>query len=187
MRNAEENEESASANDLRKFAAVIELDGAVGDWVILKPHEMEVEYWRELLKHDSLLSVLQPKGPCVVLVVTVQRLRLDVVGEAFFDGLLPLDVKLDVVEGLCPCRLVVHILAPDIRHLVLNGKNIAMKTLTKSFTILPSKRRGMVPSTQVAFILDSSLSSSTLRMIAIDIIPNTRTTHDLAENVQRED
>ena len=107
-----------SASYLRKLAAIIELDRAVSDWVILEPHEMEVEHRRELFKHDPLLRVLQPKGPCVVLVVTVQCLCLDVVGEAFFDGLLPFDVKLDVVEGLCPCRLVVHVLAPDIRHLV---------------------------------------------------------------------
>ena len=97
------SEESASANDLRKLAAVIELDRAVSDWVILEPHEMEVEHRRELFKHDPLLRVLQPKGPCVVLVVTVQCLCLDVVGEAFFDGLLPLDIELDVVEGFRPC------------------------------------------------------------------------------------
>ena len=105
-----------SASYLRKLAAIIELDRAVSDGVILEPHEVKVEHWWELLKHDSFLRVLQPKGPCVVLVVPVQCLRLDVVGEAFFNGLFSLDVQLDVVEGLGPRRLVVHILTPDIRH-----------------------------------------------------------------------
>ena len=151
-----------SAIYLWELASVVELDGAVGDGIILEPHEVEVKHWRELLEHDSLLCVLQTKGPRVVLVVPVQCLSLYVVCEAFLDGLLSFDVQLDVVEGLCPRGLVVNVLATDVRDLVGNDENIG--SIPKDSTILPSKRRGMVPSTQVAFILDSSLSSSTLRI-----------------------
>ena len=85
-----------SAIYLWELASVVELDGAVGDGVILEPHEVEVKHWRELLEHDSLLCVLQTKGPRVVLVVPVQCLGLYVVCEAFLDGLLSFDVQLDV-------------------------------------------------------------------------------------------
>ena len=103
---------------LWELASVVKLDGAVGDGVILEPHEVEVKHWRELLEHDSLLCVLQTKGPRVVLVVPVQCLGLYVVCEAFLDGLLSFDVQLDVVEGLCPRGLVVNVLATNVRDLV---------------------------------------------------------------------
>ncbi len=41
-----------------KYIPVIQLDVRISDWVILKPHEVEVEHWGELHKHYSFLSLL---------------------------------------------------------------------------------------------------------------------------------
>ncbi len=52
-------DEGAEIQQLRELAPVVELDGGVCDWIVLEPHQMEVEDGRELLKDDSFLCVLK--------------------------------------------------------------------------------------------------------------------------------
>ncbi len=40
------------------YIPVVQLDVRISDWVVLEPHEVEVEHWGELHKHHSLLSLL---------------------------------------------------------------------------------------------------------------------------------
>lgn len=64
---------------------VVELDGAVGDGVVLEAHEVQVQHGREGGEDHALLRLLQPVLARVVLVLAVQRLRADVVLERLVD------------------------------------------------------------------------------------------------------
>ena len=57
----------------------------------------------------------------IILVVSVERLCLNVVLEGLDDALLALDVELDVVEALGPGRLVVYVLTLNV------GKHLSLK------------------------------------------------------------
>ena len=37
---------------------VIDLNIAISDWIILKPHQMQVQHWRELDEDHTLLCLL---------------------------------------------------------------------------------------------------------------------------------
>lgn len=58
-----------------------------------------MQHWRERLKDDSLLGVLQSKALGVVAVLTIHRLDGHVVLERVVESLEVLDVELDV----CGC------------------------------------------------------------------------------------
>lgn len=64
---------------------VVELDGAVGDGVVLEAHEVQVENGREGGEDHALLRLLQPVLARVVLVLAVQRFCADVVLERLVD------------------------------------------------------------------------------------------------------
>jgi hypothetical protein len=45
--------------DSHKHEPVVELDGAVGHWVVLEPHEVEVQDRRKRGEDDALLGILK--------------------------------------------------------------------------------------------------------------------------------
>mmetsp|Transcript_64905 Transcript_64905/g.169916 ORF Transcript_64905/g.169916 Transcript_64905/m.169916 type:complete len:237 (+) Transcript_64905:1138-1848(+) len=93
--------------------------------VEVEPLELQVEHRREGQEADALLGLLLPVPLRLVGVVALEGLLRGELLEGLLDAVqlltpLPLDVQLDVVEGLVASRLVVHVDALDVvLHLAL--------------------------------------------------------------------
>mmetsp|Transcript_64904 Transcript_64904/g.169908 ORF Transcript_64904/g.169908 Transcript_64904/m.169908 type:complete len:424 (+) Transcript_64904:1138-2409(+) len=87
--------------------------------VEVEPLELQVEHRREGQEADALLGLLLPVPLRLVGVVALEGLLRGELLEGLLDAVqlltpLPLDVQLDVVEGLVASRLVVHVDALDV-------------------------------------------------------------------------
>tara|TARA_B110000305_G_C19382566_1_gene610418 strand:+ start:826 stop:1188 length:363 start_codon:yes stop_codon:yes gene_type:complete len=99
--------------DEREFELVIHLDHGHLLQIKLKPLQVNVQNRRKLFEYNALLGVLLSKPPItrVVLVLAVQGLLLNVLGQAGAQILAPTDVNLNVHKSLLPATLVCDVLA----------------------------------------------------------------------------